>query len=303
MKLFRKCGLLVMSVWAVAGLTSCKELSNPIRDEKKIENDAEIRAYLTENNISAQSTTEGLYYKVISPGTSKKKVAIGEEVQIFYTVRRLDDVVVDSSSFSTNEPDRAIFGTSRLPYFTDEAMALVFGTPLLLEGDSAVLFIPASLKSSFPTPSLLLPIYSPLRLDLKVVGINTEGQQIDAYIAKNKVLISETTASGLRFGKTLTRPDSAMVTATSVVNVKYTGRRLNGVIFDSGTIKVTLAQDGVVAGFKEGLLKMRIGEKANLVFPSSLGYGVQGQRSNNPVKDIPPYAPLYFEVEITSKAN
>ncbi len=301
MNIFRKYGLLIVSVWAMAGLTSCKDLSNPIRDEKKVENDAEIRDYLTKNSVTAQSTTEGLYYKVIAPGTSKKKAAVGDELKVFYTVRRLDNVLVDSSYFSLNQPNRAIYGASMLPYLTDEAMKLVFGTPLLSEGDSAVLFVPYNLRSG--SGSLLLPVYSPLRLNLKVVKISTETEQIDAFIAENKIKITETTTTGLRFGKTVSYPDSAMVTEGSVLKVKYTGRRMDNSVFDSGTISVTPVQNKVVPGFKEGLLKMRAGEKANLIFPSALGYGTQGQQGSTTSTGIAPYAPLYFEVEIISKTN
>lgn len=301
MKIFGKYGLVIVSAWAIVGLTSCKDLSNPIRDEKKVENDADIRNYLTKNGISAESTTEGLYYKVISPGKTKKKAVVGDELKVFYTLQRLDDVLVDSSFISLNRPNIAIYGASTLPYLTDEAMKLIFGTPLLSEGDSAVLFLPYSLRGG--PGSLQLPIYSPLRLNLKVVKINTEADQIDAFIAERKIKITETTTTGLRFGKTVSYPDSAMVTEGSVLKVKYTGRRMDNSVFDSGTLEVTPTQNKVVPGFKEGLLKMRAGEKANLVFPSSLGYGAQGVKATQTSGNIAPYSPLYFEVEIISKKN
>lgn len=287
----------------MAGLTSCKDLSNPIQDEKKVENDADIRDYLSRNSISAQSTAEGLYYKVIAPGTSNRKADIGDELKVFYTVQRLDNVLVDSSFINLNLPDRAIYGASRLPYLTDEAMQLIFGTPLLSEGDSAVLFLPYNLRGG--SGSLLLPKYSPLRLNLKVVKISTEPEQINAYIAERNIKITETTTTGLRFGKTVSYPDSALITEGSVLTVRYTGRRMDNSIFaPTSTFSVTPSQNKVVAGFKEGLLKMRAGEKANLIFPSSLGYGVQGQKdTSNGAVIIAPYAPLYFEVEVISKVN
>lgn len=303
MKIFGKYGLVILSVWAIAGLTSCKDLSNPIRDEKKVENDMEIRDYLTKNGISAESTTEGLYYRVIVPGANKKAAVIGDELKVFYTVTRLDDVLIDSSYFSLNRPNTAIYGATKLPYLTDETMQLLFGKPILSEGDSAVLFLPYNLRDG--GGSLQLPIYSPLRLNLKVAKISTEADRIDAFIADNKIKVTETTNTGLRFGKTVAYPDSAMVTEGSILKVKYTGRRMDNSIFDSGTLDVTPTQNKVVPGFKEGLLKMRAGEKANIIFPSALGYGVNGVKATQTSSGVAvaPYSPLYFELEIISKKN
>ena len=49
---------------------------------------------------------------------------------------------------------------------------------------------------------------------------------------------------------------------------------------------------GVIAGFDEGIMKMRVGEKAALIIPSKIGYGTNGSGT------IPPNSPLYFEVEV-----
>ncbi|TDB68775.1 FKBP-type peptidyl-prolyl cis-trans isomerase [Arundinibacter roseus] len=297
MKVVNTNGWIVALGLLVGGLLSaCNDQSNIIGDQKKAQNDEEIRTYLSENGITAQRTTEGLYYSVISRGTSGQKVAVGDEVKVTYVATRLDGVLVDSSEITLNKPVRAIFGISKLPFFSDQAMSLVFGTPLLTEGDSAVLFLPSYLSLG-ATGTLLFPAYSPVRIDLKVTSISTETEQMDAFVRDHAVVITETTESGLRFGKLVSYPDSAEVKDGSVLQVKYTGRRMDYTIFDSGTISVTVGSTSLVRGFTEGLLKLRAGEKANLLFPSALGYGTQG--NNN----IPGFAPLYFEVEIVSKSN
>jgi FKBP-type peptidyl-prolyl cis-trans isomerase len=63
--------------------------------------------------------------------------------------------------------------------------------------------------------------------------------------------------------------------------------------FDSGTFTFVAGTGGVIAGFDEGILKMRVGEKAALIIPSKIGYGANG---NPPT--IPPNSPLYFEIEV-----
>jgi peptidyl-prolyl cis-trans isomerase A (cyclophilin A) len=54
----------------------------------------------------------------------------------------------------------------------------------------------------------------------------------------------------------------------------------------------------MIAGFKEGILTMKVGDKARLFIPPHLGYGAQG---SSPV--IPPNATLIFDVEITGIAQ
>ncbi len=49
----------------------------------------------------------------------------------------------------------------------------------------------------------------------------------------------------------------------------------------------------LIAGFKEGLLTMKVGDKVRLFIPPHLGYGPQG---GGP---IPPNAELIFDLEIT----
>lgn len=49
----------------------------------------------------------------------------------------------------------------------------------------------------------------------------------------------------------------------------------------------------MIAGFKEGILTMKVGDKARLFIPPHLGYGEQG------AGPIPPNATLIFDVEIT----
>ena len=51
----------------------------------------------------------------------------------------------------------------------------------------------------------------------------------------------------------------------------------------------------LIPGFKEGLQKMKFGDKAMLFIPSHLGYGAQGMGGV-----IPPNSDLVFEIELVS---
>lgn len=82
--------------------------------------------------------------------------------------------------------------------------------------------------------------------------------------------------------------------ATVVVN--YTGKHLNGEVFDStdGRGPATFNLQGVVPGFREGLMQIAKGGKATLYIPGNLGYGTNGQ----PQAGIGPNEMLVFDVEL-----
>jgi FKBP-type peptidyl-prolyl cis-trans isomerase FkpA len=84
------------------------------------------------------------------------------------------------------------------------------------------------------------------------------------------------------------------------VKVHYTGRLLkNNYMFDSSVGKkpfdVTIGAGGVIKGWDEGLVGMKVGGKRKLTIPSRLGYGDAG----SPPK-IPGKATLVFEIELLS---
>lgn len=81
------------------------------------------------------------------------------------------------------------------------------------------------------------------------------------------------------------------------VKVNYRGTLINGTEFDSSYKRNEPAEfplHGVIRCWTEGVQKMRIGGKAQLVCPSDLAYGDQGRPG------IPAGATLVFEIELLS---
>ncbi|MCM1067092.1 MAG: FKBP-type peptidyl-prolyl cis-trans isomerase [Muribaculaceae bacterium] len=85
-------------------------------------------------------------------------------------------------------------------------------------------------------------------------------------------------------------------TADATVEVNYTGKLINGTVFDStdGRGPATFPLQGVVAGFREGLMLLGKGGKATLYIPGKLAYGPNGQ----PAAGIGPNEMLIFDVEL-----
>ena len=104
----------------------------------------------------------------------------------------------------------------------------------------------------------------------------------------------QTSTSGLVF-KIENPGQGEKPNANSTVAVKYTGRHLNGETFDaSGDTPATFNLNGVVPGFREGLMQIAKGGKATLYIPGNLAYGPVGM----PQAVIGPNELLVFDVEL-----
>ena len=83
-----------------------------------------------------------------------------------------------------------------------------------------------------------------------------------------------------------------------LVSVHYTGKLLDGTVFDSSVergqpIQFPLGVGQVIAGWDEGIAMMSKGEKGVLYIPYYLAYGDRGAGA-----DIKPFDNLMFEVEL-----
>lgn len=88
----------------------------------------------------------------------------------------------------------------------------------------------------------------------------------------------------------------ASPSATDEVTVHYTGRLLDGTVFDSSVSRgepATFPLNRVIPGWTEGLQLMKEGGKNVFFIPSDLAYGAQGVPNA-----IPPHSTLIFEVEL-----
>ncbi|MDR3228316.1 MAG: FKBP-type peptidyl-prolyl cis-trans isomerase [Puniceicoccales bacterium] len=105
----------------------------------------------------------------------------------------------------------------------------------------------------------------------------------------------QTTATGLRY-KILAPGVGEKPLAASGVKALYTGKLIDGTVFDSTANRnnqpAEFRLNEVIPGWTEGLQKIAKGGKILLYIPSSLAYGDEGREG------IPPMATLTFEVEL-----
>ena len=122
-----------------------------------------------------------------------------------------------------------------------------------------------------------------------------EGEQFLAENGKKENV--KTTASGLQY-VVEKEGTGAQPTAEDEGAVHYTGKLLNGQVFDSSVNRgepATFPLNRVIPGWTEGLQLMKAGGKAVFYIPSALAYGSAGAPPM-----IGPDADLIFTVELIS---
>ena len=140
---------------------------------------------------------------------------------------------------------------------------------------------------------------------------NKQSETTDTQVAEDTVVVEEvveqqavfvdttgytTTASGLKY-KVVKEGTGAMPKAEDTVEVHYTGKLLDGTVFDSSVERgetISFPLNGVIKGWTEGLQLMKEGAKYEFIIPPYLAYGERG----TPGGPIGPNATLYFEVEL-----
>ena len=150
--------------------------------------------------------------------------------------------------------------------------------------------------------------------------------QISDYLASNESLglsAKDSLQLGFYYKKLAEPTDTTSFSKDTTIYINYTGKLLNGLIFDTTdertaknngiyssakkyepvAIKwaekysdITMSGSTVVPGFALTLWQMRAFEKGVGIFYSPLGYSYSGSG-----KSIPGYAPLIFEIEIVEK--
>ena len=105
----------------------------------------------------------------------------------------------------------------------------------------------------------------------------------------------KTTASGLQY-EVLKEGTGKMPSASDRVTVHYTGKLIDGTVFDSSVERgepATFGVTQVIPGWVEALQLMKEGAKWRLFIPSNLAYGPNGAGNV-----IGPNATLIFDVEL-----
>lgn len=124
-------------------------------------------------------------------------------------------------------------------------------------------------------------------------------REANLLILEEQFADMQVSASGIRY-TIQTRGTGARPTRGQTASVHYTGRLLDGTVFDSSIPRgqpfdVAVGVGQVIQGWDETLLEMQVGERRLVVLPPELGYG-----DREIAGVIPANSYLVFEMELVS---
>ena len=227
-----------------------------------------------------------------------------------------------------------IFQVAESPMFKGDILE---GLLMMHVGDKAIFKIPADSIGNFMQESQMPPMYKKdagqfFYYEISLMDIVTKDElaqeqanfieemnqrkeeepaTLAKYIADNNIT-AKPTKSGL-YVIVNKKGTGAKVAAGKKVSVNYTGRLLDGTLFDTSReadakeadkvqpgrtyepLTYTVGAQPMIKGWDEGIMGQTAGSDITLIMPSELAYGARGAG-----KDIMPYSPLVFNLTIES---
>ena len=303
----KKEGLLItLFLPALLLLASC--IRNDSKDELITQEKTLLGQYLSDNSITREPTSSGLYYIPIVEGTGIKPVE-GSWVEIEYTGELVDGTVFATSYDSVAKlhglfDEDFLYGPTRLMVGLISLDGLNEGLQYMNAGGTGKFIIPSDLGwgalslNSIPPYSTL--IYTIDLLDTYNDPGAHERELIQQFLADSN-FTADSTETGLYYIEQV-EGSGDYITSGKRADVRYTGSFLDGRIFDSNIgeelFSVYIPATNLIEGWNEGLLLMREGSKGILIVPYYLGYGEWGLTDNYGRTKIPPHMTLVFEMEI-----
>jgi FKBP-type peptidyl-prolyl cis-trans isomerase FkpA len=255
-----------------------------------------IQEYLTKNNLSYTKDPSGYYYKIVEQGTGSL-LTNSDSVLYTYDLKNFTGTTYSSTIAGSNE------GT-----YVGLVNPLSYRGVLtkMNRGGKFSIILPSHLafgkngSGTIPSNEIIL---SEVAIFSQPSQAALDETRIVAYLTEKGLLASATRdpSSGVYYIISVPGAGSETITTASTITGKYTGRLLNGTVFDSstdGTFAFSLT--GVIPGWGRVIPKLRLGGKIRFFVPSAMGYGTSASGST---VIIPANSVLDFDVEVTKIVN
>jgi len=234
----------------------------------------------------AEATASGLKSKVLQAGTGTDRPAAVDEVTVHYTGWTTDGKMFDSS-VKRGEPTS--FPLNRVIKGWTE------GLQLMVTGEKRRFWIPGDLAYG-NTPQGGRP-YGTLVFDVELISYKAAPKppEVPEDLAAAPA-DAKKTDSGLAYKVLTPGTGTEHPTATSSVEVHYSGWQTDGKMFDSSVARgrpVTFPLNRVIKGWTEGVQLMVVGERTRFWIPAEMTYG------NDP-SGRRPSGLLVFDIELMS---
>ena len=287
-----------------------------------------IDQYLQERNIVTQENASGIHYRVLTENSSGTTPQPGNTVNLYYRIEQLDGQLVDALEDSSGR--LPVTYTFKYASTTPQDIHLIVPisldeiVSLMKEGEEYEFYLPSawayldlSLTNRIDANAIVRARISLANVFSRAEQRQAEDQRISAYLAENNLTDPDSLTSGVYYVQTRAGNDTTTIVAGNRVQLRYTGTLLDGTVFDSNAgqdrepFNFTVGQVEFIEGFSLAIRQMSEGEKGTVVIPSHAAYG-QGVMAipyemvnvlidqNSPFRQIPPYSPLRFDIEIVS---
>lgn len=304
MNKFTKLSLFALLL-ATTIFSSCKKEY----DTAQTIDDAAIKAYISKNNLTQMqpdSAKTGFYFQVTNP-TDGSFFLNTDSVLYDVTVKSMTNGTTYLQSPSNGNLGTYVgylngfFQSSLSTSTTYNIPALRTAVLKLKPGGTARILLPSYLGFGRNGAG---PIPSNENLDFIVKTYPYRKQwvfddaKIQSYLTAKALTATKDPSRIYYIVNTIGTGDNVNG-VESTVNIKYTGRTLDGTSFDSNSDGYSSTLTGLIQGWQIMIPKFKVGTKFRMFIPSDLAYG----RSGNGSGSIPPNTVLDFDIEIVSVTN
>jgi FKBP-type peptidyl-prolyl cis-trans isomerase FkpA len=257
--------------------------------------------------IEFKTHKDGFQYAFIDHTEAGLSPRIGDVVTLKIAIKAPNDSIIKRTNYF-----RVQIQKSKFKGGIDNALQFMH------EGDSMAFLIDA-LKYYRHYEKGIVPTYLKdgdlLRFDIRMVDVKSmkeiekertlkqiSGEKMEIVALKKflqRAAIPDSAELNRVFVKTLRNGNGRIPAMNDNVSVHYFGYFVDGTAFDNSyergkPFNFKLGSQQVIEGLEQGVMKMKVGEKATIVIPSPLAYGEEGMSRAN----IPPHTTLVFDVEL-----
>ncbi|PLX22867.1 MAG: hypothetical protein C0599_05415 [Salinivirgaceae bacterium] len=250
---------------------------------------------------------DGFQYAFIDRSEAGLSPRVGDVVTLKIAIKAPNDSIIKRTNYFRTQVQKSKFKGG-----IDNALQFMH------EGDSMVFLIDA-LKYYRNYEKGVVPVYLKdgdlLRFDIRMVDVKSmkeiekertlkqiSGKKQEIIALKSflhRSAISDSADLNRVYVKTRRNGNGRIPAMKNTVSIHYFGYFVDGTAFDNSyergkPFDFTLGAEQVIPGLEQGVMKMKVGEKATIIIPSPLAYGDDGL----PQAKIAPNTTLVFDVEL-----
>lgn len=297
---------------------ACLKTEDPNAELREVleKQDIQISQHLQDNNLTATKDDFGIYRIPLEENPDGRAPQLNDVAVVNYKITKLDGTLIGESgadSMRIRYDNNTTFVPASLNIalrHMKEGERYRFYVPFNFAYNDYELANVISKRSIIVLEMELRDIYRN-STELRIADIAT----IERVLAENGEEADTLKPEGVR-KVVLEEGEGEPGKDGDAVSFYYTGRLLNGRVFDSRTsgepFSFTLGKNSVISGFEAAAKSMREGEKARFYLPSEVAYGSAGwfvapeEVRNDLLKvagyrqyvNIPPHSVLEFELEL-----